>query len=394
MAISDKIKQSMEQSSWIRRMFETGARLKQEHGADKVFDFSLGNPNIDPPAEFSTMLKKTAGAELPGKHGYMPNAGYPEVRHKVAEFISREYQTDMNAGNCILTCGAGGALNVIFKTILNPGDTIVVSRPCFMEYRFYADNHQGLLDICNCEPDFDLDVKDIEAHITAKTAAVLINSPNNPSGKIYRIGTLEKLAAMLERKSRETGRTIYLISDEPYRRIVFDGIKVPSIFNYYKNSIVATSFSKDLSIPGERIGWLAIHPEAVSAGDLVNGAILCNRILGYVNAPALMQRIIGEVIDYSVDVSVYRENRDLLCSELARMGYELTVPQGAFYLFPKAPGGDDIAFTQALQNELVLVVPGSGFAMPGYFRIAYCVNKKTIENALPGFRRAIENTVR
>ena len=392
MGISDKIKTSMEQSSWIRKMFETGALLKKEHGADKVFDFSLGNPNLDPPEEFKKALFKIAGTNYPNKHSYMPNAGYPDIRKKTADYISGEYGIIMPAENCIMTCGAGGALYVILKTILNPGDTVIVSKPCFMEYKFYTDNHQGTLETCSCREDFDLDIEAIEAAITEKTAAVLINSPNNPSGKVYPEDTIKKLSSMLEKKSSETGRIVYLVSDEPYRRIVFDGIKVPSIFKYYKNSIVATSFSKDLSIPGERIGWLAIHPEADDLSGLVNGSILCNRILGYVNAPALMQRIIGEVINSSVVVSVYKTNRDLLCTELKAMGYGLNIPEGAFYLFPKAPGGDDVAFTKKLQNELILTVPGSGFAMPGYFRIAYCVNEKVIRNALPGFRKALEKS--
>lgn len=389
MGISDKIRKSMEQSSWIRKMFETGALLKKEHGPDKVFDFSLGNPDLAPPQGFSKALLKIAETEYPNKHSYMPNAGYPDVRKKTADYIKAEYDINMPAENCIMTCGAGGALNVILKTILNPGDTIIASKPCFMEYKFYTDNHQGLLEICGCRDDFDLDVNAIEAALSEKTAAVLINSPNNPSGKVYPENTIRKLSAMLEQKSRELGRTIYLVSDEPYRRIVFDGIKVPSIFKYYRNSIVATSFSKDLSIPGERIGWLAIHPEAESCDDLVNGAILCNRILGYVNAPALMQRVIGEVINSSVDITGYKKNRDLLCGELKGMGYKLNIPEGAFYLFPEAPGGDDIEFTKKLQEELILTVPGTGFAMPGYFRIAYCVDSKVIEKALEGFKRAL-----
>lgn len=390
MSVSAKIKETMEQSSWIRKMFEVGGLLKKEHGAENVFDFSLGNPNLNPPEGFNELLRKQGEQTAPFQHAYMPNAGYPDVREKLAAYISKEYKVEMPGSNCIMTCGAGGALNVILKTILNPGDTIIASRPCFMEYKFYADNHQGSLEIADCKENFDLDIKEIEVKITKKTAAVIINSPNNPSGKIYPENNIKELAKMLFAKSKETGRAIYLISDEPYRKIIFGNSEVPSIFALYKNSIVVTSFSKDLSIPGERIGWLAIHPEAEDIDNLRNGVILCNRILGFVNAPALMQRIVADLLETSVDMDGYKQNRDLLCSSLKQMGYEFNEPEGAFYLFPKAPGGDDLVFTKALQDELILTVPGRGFGMPGYFRIAYCVTKESIEKALPGFERAIK----
>jgi aspartate aminotransferase len=271
------------------------------------------------------------------------------------------------------------------KTILNPGDEVIASTPCFMEYGFYADNHGGKLVLAPTAPGFDLDVAAIEARIGPRTAALIVNSPNNPTGRVYPEATLRSLARMLDRAGRKHGRAIYILSDEPYRKLVYDGVTVPSILALYPHSIVATSYSKDLSLPGERIGYLAVNPAADDAARLVDGIILCTRILGYVNAPALMQRVVGRLQGVSVDVEIYRKKRDLFCTALAGMGYELAVPQGAFYLFPKAPGGDDLAFVQALQGERVLVVPGRGFSFPGWFRIAYCVDTAVIERSLAGF---------
>ncbi len=389
MAIAKKIKQMMEESSWIRRMFEAGARLKAEHGADAVCDFSLGNPNLSPPAQFRQRLMEVAGQEIPLKHAYMPNAGYAFAREAVAAYIKREYGVVPGADHVIMTCGAGGALNVILKTIINPGDKLLVPTPCFVEYRFYVENHGGRIEFVPGKTDFDLDVAAIESSIDTGTAGIIVNSPNNPSGRVYPEETLKKLCAVLERKSREFKRPLYLISDEPYRRLVYDGVRVPSLLSLYHNSIIATSFSKDLSIPGERIGWLSVHPEADAGDDLVNGCILCNRILGYVNAPALMQRVVAGLLDVTIDATEYRRKRDLLYEGLVRMGYEVYKPQGTFYLFPRAPGGDDLKFVDLLQRELILAVPGSGFAFPGYFRIAYCVEDEVIKRSLRGFERAL-----
>jgi aspartate aminotransferase len=390
MGAAEKITQMMKESSWIRKMFETGAQLKAQHGAEKVFDFSLGNPDLDPPPAFTRTLQSISAANIKGKHTYMPNAGYHEVRAAVAAYISRASGTEIGTDRVIMTCGAGGALNVILKTILNPGDKILVSTPCFVEYRFYVENHGGVLEMVPGTPDFNLDVAVLEKRIDSRTAGIIINSPNNPSGRVYPEETLQELSRMLDKKSKATGRPIYLISDEPYRHIVFDGVKVPWIFTLYKNSLVATSFSKDLSLAGERIGWLAVHPAAEDAEGLVNGAILCNRILGFVNAPALMQRCVAGLLDKHVDIGVYQRRRDRLCRGLTDMGYEVRKPEGTFYLFPRAPGGDDAAFVNLLQEELVLTVPGRGFGLPGHFRIAFCVDDNVIEGALPGFARAIE----
>ncbi len=389
MAISNDIKNKMKASSFIRKMFEAGTQLKKEYGADRVFDLSIGNPDVEPPEAFKKALVDVAASICPGKHAYMSNAGYSDVRKSVAEYVSKEQGVNLSCENVIMTCGAGGALNTIFKTILNPGDNIITTAPCFVEYKFYAENHGGSLEMVPVKNDFDLDIERMSEKISKKTAAVLINSPNNPTGKIYSRSTLNALGKMLERKSLEFKRTIYLLSDEPYRKIVFDGLVVPSVFTSYKNSIIATSYSKDLSIPGERIGYIALHPMAEDCGDLINGMILSNRILGYVNAPAIMQRVVGRLQGCSVDIAVYEKKRDILCRALSDMGYRLTKPGGTFYLFPHAPGGDDLEFVKILQKELVLTVPGTGFGAPGYFRIAFCRDMRTIEGSIAGFKRAI-----
>ncbi len=394
MAVSEKIRGMMEQSSWIRRMFEAGSILKKEYGEDRVFDFSLGNPDLEPPAAFSEALRSLADNPFPGMHGYMANAGFDETRDAVASFLSSEQGIPIAGKNIIMTCGAGGALNIALKAVLNPGDTVLAQAPCFMEYKFYTDNHGGLFEMLPPRPDLDLDIAAIEKAIHRKTAAVIINSPNNPSGKVYPENTIRELSAMLERKNREIGRTVYLICDEPYRKIVYDGVQVPSVLRLYRNTLVATSYSKDLSVPGERIGWLAVHPEADDAENIVNGAILCNRILGYVNAPALMQRIVGKIPGVSVDISRYQSRRDMIMKGLGDIGYEFVKPEGTFYLFPKAPGGDDLALVNALKDERILTVPGRGFGAPGYFRIVFCVPERSITGSLPGFRRVYEKLMK
>lgn len=326
--ISTRIKEMMSSSSFIRKMFETGAELKSKYGEENVFDFSLGNPNIIPPDSFNRILKEKAADET--MHAYMPNAGYPEVRQKVAGFASIEQQKTLSGDNIVMTTGAGGALNAVLKTILNPGDTVIASTPCFLEYKFYCDNHGGKLELVAGTEDFNIDIKNIESVITDKTAAVIINSPNNPSGRVYPEGTIIELGEMLKRKSQETGRTVYLISDEPYRKIVYDGVFVPPVLKHYDNSIICTSYSKDLSIPGERIGYIAVNPDAEDYTNLMNGIILCNRILGYVNAPALMQRTIAELQGESVDIGLYKRKRDLLTEGLSKLGYKFRIPEGTF----------------------------------------------------------------
>ncbi|MCP3922586.1 MAG: pyridoxal phosphate-dependent aminotransferase [Desulfobacterales bacterium] len=388
MTVSEKINAIATKSSWIRKMFEEGNRLKTLHGADKVFDFSLGNPNLLPPDAFKEVLKEVA-SDKGAVHSYMPNVGYPDTRAAVAVTVSKEQGVTLTENEIIMTCGAAGALNVIFKTVLNPGDEIISPVPHFVEYGFYADNHGGTLVKVPTNEDFTLDIKAIESEINPKTKIVLINSPNNPTGQIYSKESLDQLGALLREKNKEFNTTIYLVSDEPYRKVVYDNAVVPGIFESYDESIVATSYSKDISIPGERIGFLAVNPKAKYKDQIYGGFALSNRILGYVNAPALMQRVIAKVQGLSVDIDLYKRKRDLFCEGLKDAGYDFTVPPGAFYLFPKSPIADDVKFVQALQEELILTVPGSGFAGPGYFRIAYCVDDKSIENSISGFKKVM-----
>ena len=316
-------------------MFEQGAQLKAQHGAENVFDFSLGNPNLAPPGAFKDVLRQVAGDSCSGQHCYMPNVGYPSVRKAVAGFLSKEQDVALTENDVIMTCGAAGALNVVLKAILEPGDEVITPTPYFVEYRFYADNHGGVLQTVSSRPDFSLDLETLRAAITPKTKAVLINSPNNPSGQVYDKKSLEALGSLLEEEGRRLNRTLYLISDEPYRKIAFDGIEIPSVFSCYRESMLVTSYSKDLSIPGERIGFLAVHPDATYREDLLAGMALANRILGYVNAPALIQRVVATLQGVSVDASIYEKKRDLLCSGLSKAGYDFVKPKGAFYAFPK-----------------------------------------------------------
>jgi len=389
MPASNKIQESMKKSSFIRKMFEEGMARKAKFGPENVFDFSLGNPNLEPPEKFKDVLRDLANDPSPGQHAYMPNAGYLETRKAVAAYLGKTNRQSFEPDDIIMTVGAGGALNAVLKTILNPGEEVVIPAPYFVEYNFYLDNHQGVPRVVQTGPDFSMDLDAIKGAITEKTRALLINTPNNPTGKVYHEQELQALGALLAECSLKIGHPIYLISDEPYRKIVYDGITVPSIFNVYKESFVVTSFSKDLSLPGERIGYAALNPEITDREELRAGMVLCNRILGYVNAPALMQRAVALLLEETVDVSQYQKKRDTLCDGLVACGYECRKPEGAFYLFPKTPIEDDVAFVSALQEENILTVPGSGFFGPGHMRIAYCVDDRTIERSLPGFERVI-----
>ena len=389
-----KVQGVISQSSWIRKMFEEGVRLKKEYGTENVFDFSLGNPNVAPPVEFRDILKQIAVEDISGIHGYMPNAGFQETREAVAAVISRKHGVTMNSGHVVMTCGAAAALNVLLKVLLDPGDEVLVPTPCFMEYRFYVDNAGGVIKFAKTNEDFSLDLDALGEAITERTKVLLINCPNNPTGKIYSKASIEKLAGLLEEKSRAYGKEIYLASDEPYRDIVYDDVEVPSILNAYRNSIIADSYSKTLSLPGERIGYLAVNPAIAGFEELMGGLVMYNRVLGFVNAPALMQRVIARMADARVNISDYQRKRDLLCDGLASIGYRFEKPQGAFYLFLRTPVEDDIEFVRALQRRRILVVPGSGFGSPGYIRIAYCVDDTTIINAMDGFKEALEESTK
>jgi aspartate aminotransferase len=389
MAISKKIEGMITKSSWIRKMFEDGIRLKQQFGAENVFDFSLGNPNVPPPPELKKALLDVAKDERPGVHAYMPNAGYPETRAAVASKLSRDHGVKLAADHVIMTCGAAGALNVILKTLLDPGDEVIIPAPYFVEYQSYVDNHGGTVRLVKSKEDFSLDLWAVEEAITEKTKAVLINTPNNPTGRVYDEASIRALASLLEDRGKKIGRAIHLISDEPYDKIVYDGAKVPSLLKAYRHSLIANSYSKTLSVPGERIGFIAVNPATDSLDLLLGGLVMCNRTLGFVNAPAFIQRVLSRVLDVEVNVAEYQRKRDLLCDGLAACGYEFTKPEGAFYLFPKSPIADDVEFVRALQKKNILTVPGSGFGAPGYFRIAYCVEDKTIVDSLKGFGEVI-----
>ena len=387
MPVAKKTAEAARCSSWIRQMFEEGARLAEVHGCDSVLDFSIGNPNLEPPREFQEVLEELVRDPAPGKHGYMSNAGFPATRAAVACHMAEDQGVPIEAANVVMTCGAGGALNVIFKAILDPSDEVVVSRPYFVEYGSYVDNHGGVLKLVPARPDFDLDLEALDGAIGPRTRAVLINSPHNPTGRIYPKTTVRALGELLRRRSGKLGRIIYLVSDEPYRRIVYDGARVASVMAAYENTIIASSYSKELSLAGERIGFLVANPAITGVDELMEGLIMANRVLGFVNAPALMQRAVARLQGITVDVAPYQRNRDVLYDALTRAGFTLTKPEGAFYLFPRSPIADDVAFCREMQEQLVLVVPGSGFGLSGHFRLAYCVAPGVVDRAVPVFAK-------
>jgi aspartate aminotransferase len=386
MAIATKIQTFIESSSWIRKMFEEGERLRKIHGADNVYDFTLGNPDIEPPPEFAAEFRALAMNPLPGMHRYMSNAGYAETREAVAGVLAGASGLPVQAGHVIMTCGASGALNVALKTILNPGEEVIILAPYFVEYKFYIDNHGGVPRVVWTDREtFQPDLPAIEAAINEQTRAIIINTPNNPTGVVYPAAALQQLGELLQRKERELGRQIYVISDEPYARIAYDDVEVPNIFPYVDNAIIVTSHSKDLALPGERIGFLAVNPRMVHVDMFMEGAIFVNRALGFVNAPALMQRLVAKLQRASVDIALYQEKRDILYHYLTEMGFRMARPDGAFYLFPRSPLQDDVEFVRMAQRHHILLVPGTGFGAPGYFRIAYCVDKGMIERSLPAW---------
>ncbi len=390
MAVSNKVKGSMEQGSWIRKMFEEGISLKQQFGEENVFDLSLGNPIMEPPQEFFDELRRVAENPIAGLHRYMPNAGFVETRDAVAAQLREETGQDFTANEIIMCCGAGGALNVILKTLLDPGDEVVIFAPYFVEYFFYADNHGGACKVVPPNDDFLPDLDAFENAIVENTKIVLLNSPNNPSGVLYRAALLAQLGEIIQRKEKEFGSEIFLVSDEPYRKILFDGLEYPHIFDHHVRSIVATSHSKDLALPGERIGFVAVHPDYDDKTELMDGLVFCNRTLGFVNAPALIQHIVKNLQSVTIDVQQYQDKRDFMYQNLTEIGYEMPMPQGAFYMFPKSPIEDDVEFTAELQKSNVLVVPGRGFGSPGHFRLSYCVTDETLAGSLEGFRIAFE----
>jgi aspartate aminotransferase len=384
--VSRAVTDNLQRASWIRRMFEEGARLKAERGADKVFDFTLGNPEIEPPPAVLAAARRVLESKEPHLHAYMPNAGQPRVREAIARRVSAATGLPYTANHILMTVGAGAALNTVLKALLNPGDEVLTVAPFFVEYTFYAENHGGRLIVVPPKADLTPDVARLEAAITPRTRAIIVNSPNNPSGVIYPASTFVEIEAML----RRAAQPIVLISDEPYRALVFDDVPVPEVAPLVTNTVVATSWSKSLALPGERIGYLAISPRLPDAGPLFEACTFTGRVLGFVNAPALWQWVVAEVGDQAIDVAPYREKRDLMYEGLTRIGYECVKPQGAFYVFPRTPIPDDVAFVRLLAEEGVLTVPGSGFGMPGHIRISLTVDRETVVRALPGFERAFK----
>jgi aspartate aminotransferase len=386
MAIAMKIAGHISKSSWIRRMFEEGERLRQEFGAENVHDFTLGNPDVEPPAAFQNELLALAQNPLPGMHRYMNNAGYAETRTAVAAKLTKDSGLNVGPEHVVMTCGAGGALNVVLKTILNPDEEVIILAPYFVEYKFYIDNHGGVpVEVWTDHATFQLDIDAIQRALTPRTRAIIICSPNNPTGVIYPKESLRQLGELLKDIHTRNGHRIYVISDEPYARIAYDGKHVPNIFPLVESSIIVTSHSKDLALPGERIGYLAANPAMDTVMQFMEGAVFSNRVLGFVNAPALMQRLVAKLQDESVDIAEYQAKRDLLVTELTAMGFSMVKPDGAFYLFPKSPVADDVEFVKLAQKHRILLVPGAGFGAPGFFRIAYCVDKGIIERSLPAW---------
>lgn len=390
--ISKQMEELVKGSSVIRAMFEEGKIMAAKYGAENVYDFSLGNPSVEPPAEVKQAMLDVIHEEEPTTlHGYMSNSGYEDVRDAIASNINHRFETSFTRENIIMTVGAAGGLNVILKTLLNPEDEVIVFAPFFGEYRNYVANYNGTLVVV--PPDtatFMPNMKEFEARITARTKAVIINTPNNPTGVVYSEDTIRELASIMEAKQKGFGTDIYLISDEPYRELVYGDIQVPYVTKYYANAIVGYSYSKSLSLPGERIGYLVIPNEVADFEQVVGAANVATRILGFVNAPSLQQKVIARCVDASVDVEIYDRNRRLLVENLRKFGYECASPDGAFYLFVKSLEPDDGAFAAKAKEFNLLVVPGSSFACPGYVRIAYCVDYDMIQRALPAFEKLAE----
>lgn len=388
MSVSKKIRAALESASWIRRMFEEGAELKARLGPEKVCDFTLGNPDLEPPPRFKEALRQAAADPRPGLHGYMPNAGLPAAREALAASLRQRYGEPFTAGDLILTCGAAGGLNIALKALLDPGDEVIILAPYFPEYLFYVDNHGGLPRVVETDAHFQPVPAAIAAALGPRTRALILNSPHNPTGQVYEETALRELGRLLTEFGERRGEPVYLLADEPYGRLVYDGLSLPNLFQIYPHTILITSSSKELSIPGERLGLAAISPRAADREELVAGMVLANRILGFVNAPALMQRVVAAVAGEAVDVSPYARRRELFAQVLREAGYDFVLPKGAFYFFPQAPGGDDLAFVARLKAENILAVPGRGFGRAGYFRLAFCVPEEVIVRAAPGFQRA------
>lgn len=386
--ISEKMKPFVQNNSAIRAMFEEGNKLRAKYGADKVFDFSLGNPNVPAPECVKEAIIDLVTNEDPVLlHGYMSNAGFEDVRETIAQSLNRRFGTSFAAKNLIMTVGAASGLNVILKTILNPGEEVIVFAPYFLEYGSYVRNYDGVLvEVAPDTSTFQPNLEEFEKKITAKTRAVIVNTPHNPTGVVYSEDTIKAIAAIMEKKQQEFGNVIYLISDEPYRELVYDGAVVPYLTKYYKNTVVGYSYSKSLSLPGERIGYLVIPDEVEDSAEVIAAAAIANRINGSVNAPSLIQKVIGRCVDAEVDVAYYDRNRKTLYEGLTECGFTCVKPEGAFYLFVKSPVENEKEFCEAAKKYNILMVPGSSFACPGYVRLAYCVSYENIVNSMASFK--------
>lgn len=386
--ISKRVSNNINKTSWIREMFENGNRLAEVYGRENVYDFSLGNPFGEPPSEVQEAIKKYVLSEKTGLHRYMSNSGYSNVREKVAEFISYENDYIMPAMNVVMTVGAAGGLNIALKTLLNEGEEVIVFAPYFAEYNAYVDNYNGKIKVVSADKkSFQPDLNEFEKIINKNTKAVILNSPNNPTGIVYKEEILMEMSKILAAKESEYGNTIYVISDEPYSKIIYDGIKVPSVLNIFNNSIIVNSFSKSLGLAGERIGYVAVSNKIADADIIIAALTYCNRTLGFVNAPSLFQKVVSDCIFTKVNVEDYQAKRDFLYDNLTRLGFQCIKPQGAFYLFPKSPIEDDIQFIKEALKYNILLVPGSGFSCPGYFRMSYCVEFDMLKKSIPAFEK-------
>ena len=385
--ISNNMKSLVSNSSTIRAMFEEGKRLSELYGAENVFDYSIGNPNVEPPESVKRVINQILNEETPNLvHGYMNNSGYEDVRDAISAFLNTKNNLTLSRNNIIMTCGAAGGLNIILKSILNSEDEVITFSPYFGEYANYVKNFNGKLVTCSTNTDtFEPDLDALNKLINSKTKALIINNPNNPTGVIYSKEAIQALADLLNKKQKELNTTIYLISDEPYREIVYDNAEVPCLLKYYNNTFIGYSYSKSLSLPGERIGYVVINPLMEDFEEMASALNIANRILGFVNAPSLFQRVIGRTLGSEVNVDIYKKNRDLLYNHLVSLGFTCVKPQGAFYLFPKTPIEDDKKFCEDAKQFNLLLVPGSAFGCPGHVRLAYCISYEKIKNSLQAF---------
>ena len=386
--ISNRMKKLVNNNSVIRQMFEEGKKLKEKYGVENVYDFSLGNPSVKPPDEVNLAIRKSL--EENSIHNYMSNSGYEDVRQKIAESLNSRFNTKYSNKNIIMSVGAAGGINVTLEAILNPDEEVIVFIPYFMEYKNYIENYNGKVVEVLCNENFEPDMEDFEKKITSYTKAVIVNSPNNPSGIVYSEKIIEELASILKKKEQEFNHTIYLISDEPYREIVYDNINVPYLTHYYKDTIVIYCYSKSLSLPGERIGFVAIPDEVEDSEELIQAMTIATRILGFVNAPSLIQKAIAECVNITCDMSEYEKNRDILYNGLIDNGYECKKPQGTFYLFLKSPIQNEKDFCNIAKNFNILMVPGSSFAMPGYVRLAFCTETKIVKKSIDKFKELMD----